>query len=38
MTTVLESRGYIERLNGTESFIVTNRLFELGMQNPVKRT
>ena len=37
MTTVLESRGYIERLNGTESFIVTNRLFELGMQNPVKR-
>ncbi len=37
MATVLESRGYIQRLAGTESFVVTNRLFELGMQNPPVR-
>ena len=37
MATVLESRGYIERVEGTEKFVVTNRLFELGMQNPPKR-
>lgn len=34
MATVLESRGYIQRVTGTENFVVTNRLFELGMQNP----
>lgn len=37
MTAVLENRGYIQRVNGTESFIITNRLFALGVQNPAKR-
>lgn len=37
MTAVLENRGYIERVNGTENFSITNRLFALGMQNPAKR-
>ena len=34
MAAVLESRGYIGRVEGTESFRVTNKVFELGMQNP----
>ena len=38
MTTVLENRGYIERVKGTENFVVTNRLFAIGMQNPAKRS
>ena len=37
MATVLENRGYIERVKGTENFVVTNRLFAIGMQNPAKR-
>lgn len=37
MATVLEGRGYIQRMPGTENFVVTNRLFELGMQNPPTR-
>lgn len=37
MATVLEGRGYIQRMAGTENFVVTNRLFELGMQNPPVR-
>ena len=34
MATVLETRGYITRVEGTDRFVVTNRLFELGMRNP----
>ena len=37
MTAVLENRGYIERVKGTENFVVTNRLFAIGIQNPAKR-
>ncbi len=34
MAAVLEDRGYIRRIDGTETFVMTNRLFELGMRNP----
>lgn len=34
MATVLENRGYIRRVESSDRFVVTNRLFELGMQNP----
>lgn len=37
MVAVLENRGYIKRVEDTENFAVTNRLFELGMQNPPTR-
>lgn len=37
MAAVLEDRSYIQRVEGTETFVVTNRLFELGMRNPPMR-
>lgn len=34
MVYVLEQRGYLRRVDGTDAFELTNRLFELGMNRP----
>lgn len=38
MVSVLEGRGYIERTESEDRFIVTDRLFRLGLNRPVNRS
>jgi DNA-binding IclR family transcriptional regulator len=38
MVSVLEERGYIERTESEDRFLVTDRLFRLGLNRPVNRS
>lgn len=38
MVSVLEGRGYIERTESEDRFVVTDRLFRLGLNRPVNRS
>jgi DNA-binding IclR family transcriptional regulator len=38
MVSVLEERGYIERTESEDRFVVTDRLFRLGLNRPVNRS